>query len=93
MTQSGGTARMVSSFRPAANVYAMTTLKTTFRALSIIWGVVPVLINEYNSADEMPEIAKQKLLDMNAINFDEKFIITGGVPVNVPGTTNYISIL
>ena len=93
MTQSGGTARMVSSFRPAANVYAMTTLKSTFRELSIIWGVIPVLINEYSSADEMPEIAKQKLLEMKAINSDEKFIITGGVPVNVPGTTNYISIL
>ena len=93
MTQSGGTARMVSSFRPAASVYAMTTLKTTFRALSIIWGIIPVLINEYSSADEMPEIAKQKLLEMKAINSDEKFIITGGVPVNVPGTTNYISIL
>ena len=93
MTQSGGTARMVSSFRPAANVYAMTTLKTTFRALSIIWGVVPVIIGKYSSADEMPTIAKKKLLELNAINSDEKFIITGGVPVNVPGTTNYISIL
>ena len=93
MTQSGGTARMVSSFRPAASVYAMTTLKATFRELSIIWGVIPVLINKYSSADEMPEIAKQKLLEMRAINSDEKFIITGGVPVNVPGTTNYISIL
>ena len=41
----------------------------------------------------MPEIAEQKLLEMKAINSDEKFIITGGVPVNVPGTTNYISIL
>ena len=93
MTQSGGTARMVSSFRPAANVYAMTTLKTTFRSLSIIWGVVPVIIDKYSSADEMPAIAKEKLLELKAINSDEKFIITGGVPVNVPGTTNYISIL
>ena len=93
MTQSGGTARMVSSFRPSANVYAMTTLKSTFRSLSIIWGVTPVLVNQYNSADEMPVLAKQKLLDMKAINKEEKFIITGGVPVNVPGTTNYISIL
>ena len=93
MTQSGGTARMVSSFRPAASVYAMTTLKTTFRELSIIWGVIPILINEYSSADEMPKIAKQKLLEIKSINSGEKFIITGGVPVNVPGTTNYISIL
>ena len=93
MTQSGGTARMVSSFKPLASVYAMTTLKTTFRSLAIIWGVIPVLVERYNSSDEMPEIAKKKLIDMNVIDKDEKFIITGGVPVNMPGTTNYISIL
>ena len=40
----------------------------------------------------MPEIAKQKLLEMKA-TLDEKFIITGGVPVNVPRTTNYIYFL
>jgi pyruvate kinase len=93
MTQSGGTARMVSSFKPLANVYAMTTLKTTFRSLAIIWGVIPVLVNSYNSSDEMPEIAKKKLIDMAVIEKNEKFIITGGIPVNTPGTTNYISIL
>lgn len=93
MTQSGGTARMVSSFKPLANVYAMTTLKTTFRSLAIIWGVIPVLVNSYNSSDEMPEIAKKKLMDMAVVEKNEKFIITGGIPVNTPGTTNYISIL
>ena len=91
MTQSGGTARMASSFRPAASVYALTTLKPHLENYQLI--VVPVLINNYSSPDEMPEIAKQKLLEMKAINSEEKFIITGGVPVNVPGTTNYISIL
>ena len=84
---------MVSSFKPLANIYAMTTLKTTFRSLSIIWGIIPVLVNNYNSSDEMPEIAKKKLIDLGVIDKKEKFIITGGVPVNVPGTTNYISIL
>ena len=93
MTQSGSTARMVSSFRPAANIYAMTTLLRTYRELSIIWGVVPVLVDSYNSSDEIPELAKNKLMSMNIISKNEKFIITGGVPVNVPGTTNYISVL
>ena len=93
MTQSGSTARMVSSFRPAANIYAMTTLLETYRALSIIWGVIPVLVNSYSSSDEIPELAKNKLIEMKIINENEKFIITGGVPVNVPGTTNYISVL
>lgn len=93
MTQSGGTARMVSSFRPFAAVYAMTTLADTYRALSIIWGVIPILVNPYSSSDEIPDLARKKLSDLKIINENEKFIITGGVPVNVPGTTNYISIL
>ena len=93
MTQSGSTARMVSSFRPSANIYAMTTIIETYRALSIIWGVIPILVDKYNSSDEIPDLAKNKLRDMNIIKDDEKFIITGGVPVNAPGTTNYISVL
>ena len=93
MTQSGSTARMVSSFRPSANIYAMTTIIETYRALSIIWGVIPILVDKYKSSDEIPDLAKNKLRDMNIIKDDEKFIITGGVPVNHPGTTNYISVL
>jgi len=38
-------------------------------------------------------LAKKKLQDLDIIVSDEKFIITGGVPVNIPGTTNYISVL
>ena len=93
MTQSGSTARMVSSFRPSANIYEMTTIIETYRALSIIWGVIPILVDKYKSSDEIPDLAKYKLRDMNIIKDDEKFIITGGVPVNHPGTTNYISVL
>lgn len=93
MTQSGGTSRMVASFRPSANIYAMTTLIETYRSLSIIWGVTPVLIDQYSSSDEIPILAKKKLEEMGIIKDNEKFIITGGVPVNVPGTTNFISVL
>ena len=52
-----------------------------------------MLVDSYNSSDEIPELAKNKLIKMKIINENEKFIITGGVPVNVPGTTNYISVL
>ena len=58
----------------------MTTLLETSRELSIIWGVIPVLVDSYNSSDEIPELAKNKLIEMKIINENEKFIITGGVP-------------
>ena len=61
--------------------------------MSIIWGVIPVLIDQYSSSDEIPILAKKKLEEMGIIKDNEKFIITGGVPVNVPGTTNFISVL
>ena len=93
MTQSGSSARMVSSFRPEANIYAMTTVVETYRVLSIIWGVIPIIVDPYNSSDEIPYLAKNKLLSLSIISENEKFIITGGVPANVPGTTNYISVL
>ena len=60
---------------------------------------VSVLEDKINSDPAEVEVmkmvadAKQKLLEIESINSDERFIITGGVPVNVPGTTNYISIL
>ena len=84
---------MVASFRPSANIFAMTTIIETYRSLSIIWGVTPVLIDQYSSSDEIPILAKKKLEEMGIIKDNEKFIITGGVPVNVPGTTNFISVL
>ena len=43
--------------------------------------------------EQIPELAENVLKKMKIINENEKFIITGGVPVNVPGTTNYISVL
>ena len=39
------------------------------------------------------QLRKKKLIDLGVIDKNEKFVITGGVPVNIPGTTNYISIL
>ncbi len=93
MTQSGATARFVSSFRPFSKIIAMTTLIKTFRQLSIIWGIEAIIVPKYESSDEIPGLAKKVLSEMNIETKNDKFIITGGVPVNVPGTTNFISVL
>ena len=61
--------------------------------LNIIWGVTPIVVSEYSSSDEIPEVAISSLRDMGFIDIGKKFVITGGVPVGVPGTTNYLSVL
>ena len=93
MTHSGSTARMTSRYRPAAKIIAMTPFKEICRQLEIVWGVSPVFVKEYTSSDEIPQVATDVLRDLYSLSIGEKFVITGGVPVGVPGTTNYLSVL
>ena len=93
MTHSGYTARMAARYRPEAKIVAMTPYEKTCRKLSIVWGVRPVLVSDYKSADEIPEIANNKLRKLELIEKGESFVITGGVPVGISGTTNYLTVL
>tara|TARA_Y100000748_G_scaffold100564_2_gene83698 strand:+ start:762 stop:2168 length:1407 start_codon:yes stop_codon:yes gene_type:complete len=93
MTHSGSTARMAARYRPSARIIAMTPFKQTCHMLNIIWGVTPIVVSEYSSSDEIPEVAISSLRDMGFFDKGKKFVITGGVPVGVPGTTNYLSVL
>ena len=93
MTQSGSTARMCARYRPLAKIIAMTPFKRICRRLSIVWGVIPIVVDNYNSADEIPEIAKKELRINGWIKKSEDFVIKGGVPVGISGTTNYLTVL
>ena len=92
MTHSGSTARMVSRYRPAARIIAMTPIEEISRQLSIVWGITPIVINEYNSSGEIQDVANAVLSRKEILKKGEKYVITGGVPVGVPGTTNYLSV-
>ena len=93
MTHSGSTARMVSRYRPSAKIIAMTPFKETCRQLGIVWGIQPLLVKNYNTSDDIPLIANEMLVLNKDLRKNEKYVITGGVPVGVPGTTNYLSVL
>ena len=76
-----------------ANIIAMTPFDKICRQLAIVWGIIPVLVIKFSSTDEVPAIARKMLVDRKLIYEGERFVITGGVPVGVPGTTNYLSVL
>ena len=92
MTHSGSTARMVSRYRPAARIIAMTPIEEISRQLLIVWGITPIVINEYNSSGEIQDVDNAVLSREEILKKGEKYVITGGVPVGVPGTTNYLSV-
>mgnify|MGYP001107063711 FL=1 len=93
MTHSGSTARMVARYRPHSQIIAMTPSKDICRQLAIVWGVYSFVVPRYEKTDDFPKLVNEVLKEAKMLNVDEQFVITGGVPVGVPGTTNYLSVL
>lgn len=91
-TKSGHTARMVSKYRPKARVIAVTPRMDVVRKLSLVWGVMPLLVSETRSTDEMISASIETALTANYIKCGDLVVITAGVPVGVPGTTNLLKV-
>ena len=53
MTESGQTAIKMSQYRPKAHIYALCSHMLVFQMLSLIWGITPVLVESFQSTDEM----------------------------------------
>lgn len=92
MTHSGSTARMISSYRPRSSVYALTPFAKIVRQLQLIWGVQPMKVDNYDNVDSIPKLCNKILDKIKVIDSKEQFVITGGVPMGIAGTTNYLSI-
>jgi len=91
-THSGSTARLVAKYRPKRPILAPTPLVETYRRLSLIWGVVPVLGEDIKNTDEVIGQAFKLALESGLFKRGQKVVITAGVPVGVPGTTNFIKV-
>jgi pyruvate kinase len=91
-TSSGTTALQVSKHRPRAPVLAVSSDADVVNQLAISWGVKPLFISPARDTDDMFERAIEAAADSGLASHDDLIIITAGVRVNVPGTTNLIKV-
>jgi len=91
-TTSGSTAKMVSKYRPKANIIAATPSERVFRKLKLVWGVEPIITSQNDGTDEMIRGAVNTSLMENLISNGDLVILTAGVPVKIKGTTNLIKV-
>jgi pyruvate kinase len=92
LTRSGSTARMVSKYRPQCPIVAATPSKNTWRELALLWGVYPVMRDEASNAEEAVEAAMYAALEEGFVSEGDLVVITAGVPVGIPGTTNMVQV-
>lgn len=92
VTKSGRTARMVSKYRPACPIVGGCLTERIFRQLALSWGVIPLLLEEKNEAEELFDYAVDAAESAGIISKGDVVVITAGVPLGVSGTTNLIKV-
>ena len=92
VTKSGYTARLVSKFRPAQTIVAATPDIKTYHQLSMSWGVVPVSALDQTDTDKLFRHAIDCAKKIDAVKKGDTVVITGGVPLQINGTTNILKV-
>jgi pyruvate kinase len=89
-TNSGHTARMISRFRPACPVAALTMYEKVRRQMSLSWGVIPFLTGEVNSTDRIFSLASEIAVKEGLAQDGDTVVVTAGVPLGRSVATNLI---
>lgn len=91
-TQSGTTARMVAKYRPRVPIIAATPIERVTRRLRLVWGVTPLMIKDRHTTDELVNEAILEAIQHGLVREGDMVVLTAGVPVGVPGSTNLLKV-
>lgn len=89
-TRSGFTARMVSRFRPAIPIIALTPSDEVRRRLSLSWGVTAVTVPWYDGGESVLDRFREPVLETGLVKKGETVVVTAGWPFAQPGITNLV---
>jgi len=91
-TESGSTARLISKYRPRADIYAYTPLASTYRRMAIFAGVTPLMFGRVESTDEMIAYAEANLVADGILSRGDAFVMAAGIPPNQAAATNLMKL-
>lgn len=90
-TETGASSRQIAKFRPSSIIVSLSPDISTVRRLKHVWGVIPAVVKDASSTDEMLDIAKEMV--KNFVTKGDTVVVTSGVPVGVSGTTNMLKVI
>jgi pyruvate kinase len=91
-TSTGRSARLVSRYRPPVPIFAVTPSERAARALSICYGVIPIVAPHAKSTDQMLGQLDKMLIDQRLLNVGDTVVFVAGQPVAHAGTTNLMKV-
>ncbi len=88
-TESGTTARMISKYRPRAEVYAFAHIPVVCNRLNLLWGVRPIATSPFHTVEAMVTNAEDFLLETSVVQAGDVIGIVAGTQ-STSGSTNFV---
>ena len=88
-TESGNTAKLISKYRPKAEIFAFGHLPHICNRMNLLWGVRPVFHRQSESAEGMVEAAQRELLGSGKIRAGDVMGVVAGTQL-ASGSTNFM---
>ena len=80
-TRTGRTVRALSGFRPRAPIFGVAADEKVLRQFSLNWGVIPLIIDDYGTTDDLVSHAMLSAIDSGLLRPGERVVIVAGTPL------------
>ena len=91
-TQTGSTARVISKFRPSADILGLTPHVKIVNRMSLYWGVQPLRMREISNVDQLIQELDKLLLKQKLVQNGDNLIILSGAPIVEKGHTSLMKL-
>ncbi|MBI2254810.1 MAG: pyruvate kinase [Proteobacteria bacterium] len=91
-TTSGSTGLRMARERPEAPILCLTSKIETARNMALVWGTHCVVTADIKRFSEMAEKACRIALREDFAKAGERIVVTAGVPLGTPGSTNILRV-
>lgn len=89
-TLTGYTTRRVARERPRTPIICCTTSEETFKRMTLLWGVTPVIIPSFDTSDELRRVVVRTLYDQNFVERNDQIVLIAGIPFGVSIQSNFL---
>ena len=91
-TETGNTVRLISRYRPSADVYALSPHPRTVNHMTVLAHVRPMLFRRERSLEDMLYMASEMLVVRGFAQYGDPLVFVAGVPAGQKSSTNVMKI-
>ncbi len=91
-TETGNTVRLISRYRPDAEVIALTPNQRTVNHMTMLAHVRPFLVRRERNLEDMLSMASEMLVMNGLAQYNDPIVFVAGVPAGVARSTNVLKL-